>query len=139
VKRLWVCPKCNRRFEKENQVHSCTVYPLDNHFRGREEVARPLYNRLEEEIKKKIGPFKVESLPCCIHLVSTFTFAAVYALKNKIRIHFALDHKLESPRIDKSSQISKNRYQHSIDIEKGDEIDKELISWLKHAYNSERT
>jgi hypothetical protein len=67
--------------------------------------------------------------------VGTYTFAAVYALKNKIRIHFTLDYKLENPRIDKSSQMSKKRYLYSIDIEKEDEINKELISWLKQAYD----
>jgi len=111
---------------------------LDNHFKGKEDVARPLYNKLQEKIKK-IGPLTVESLPCCIHLVGTYTFAAVYALKDKIRIHFALDYGLESPRIDKSSQVAKNRYQYSIDVKKEGEIDAELISWLKHAYNLKKT
>jgi len=135
IKKLWTCPKCKRKFEKKNQVHSCNVYPLDKHFKGKEEVARPLYNNLKTKIKKNIGSFKVESLPCCIHFVSTLTFAAVFALKDKIRIHFTLDYELESSRIDKFTQMSTNRYLYSIDIEKEDEIDKELISWLKQAYN----
>jgi hypothetical protein len=139
MKELWTCPKCKRQFEKRNQVHSCNLFSLDKHFKGKEEVARSLYNELKEKIESNIGPFNVESLPCCIHFVSSSyvssTFAAVYALKNKIRIHFALNHKLESPRNDKSSQVSNNRYMHSIDIEKHDEIDEELISWLGQAYH----
>ena len=70
-------------FKKENQVHSCTVSPLDNHFKGKEDVARPLFKKLKERVEKNIGAFRVESLPCCIHLVGTHTFAAVYALKKK--------------------------------------------------------
>ncbi len=136
MKKLWKCPKCNREFEKKNQVHSCTVYPIEKHFKGKEEVARPLFEELKETINKNIGEFKIESLPCCIHFVSTYTFAAVYALRNKIRIHFTLNHKLESPRIDKFSQMSANRYLYSIDIEDKKGFDKELIKWLKEAYNS---
>jgi len=108
---------------------------LNKHFKGKEEIARPLYNKLKAKIKEDIGPFKVESLPCCIHLVSTFTFAAVYALRKEIRIHFTLDHKLESSRIDKFTQMSANRFLYSIDIEDEKEIDEELMSWLKQAYN----
>ncbi len=138
MKNLWKCPKCKREFEKKNQVHSCTIYPLDKHFKGKEGIARPLYNKLKAKIKKEIGPLKVESLPCCIHFVSNYTFAAVYALRKKIRIHFTLDHKVESSKIDKWSRASTNRYLYSIDIENEKQIDKELISWLKQAYNLKR-
>lgn len=75
-------------------------------------------------------------MPCYIHFVSKHTFAGVYALRDKIRIHFTLGYKLESSRIDKFTQMSANRYLYSIDIENEDGIDKELISWLKQAYNS---
>ena len=135
MKQLWACPICKRQFEKTNQVHSCNLYPLDNHFKGKEKIARPLYDKLREQIEKDIGPLKVESLPCCIHFVSTYTFAAVYALRNKIRIHFTSNHELQNSRIQKSSQMSNNKYMYSVDIEKSDEIDEELISWLKHAYS----
>jgi hypothetical protein len=132
----WKCPKCGREFAKKNQVHSCTVYPLERHFKGKEEIARPLYNKLTANIVRHIGPLKVESLPCCIHLVSNHTFAAIYALKNKIRIHFTLNCELKSYRIVKKTKMSTNRYLHSIDIEKESEIDEEIISWLKQAYNA---
>ena len=130
----WTCPKCKRVFQKKNQGHSCTVYPVEKHLKNKD-YAKKLYSELKKIIRKKIGNFKIESLPCCIHFVSSYTFAAVYALKNKIRIHFTLDYKLDSSRIDKFNQMSAKRYLYSIDIEKEDEIDKELISWLKKAYN----
>lgn len=123
----WTCPKCGRIFEKKNQVHSCTVYPLKNHFKGKEKVVVPLFRKLKTRIKKEIGQIRIISLPCCIHLFGTYDFAAVYALKDKIRIHFALDYKLDSPRIDKSSKYSASRFMYSLDIESKDEIDKELI------------
>ena len=53
MKELWTCPKCKRQFEKRNQVHSCNLYPLDKHFKGKEEIARPLYDKLREQIEKK--------------------------------------------------------------------------------------
>jgi len=137
--KLWKCPKCGRKFEKENQMHSCTIYPVEKHFKGKEGM-KPLYNKLKEKIKKNIGSFWVESLPCCIHFVTApaYTFAAVYALRDRIRIHFGLDYKLDDSRIDKFSQYSTNRYMYSIDIKNEKEIDAELVSWLKQAYNLKR-
>ena len=134
-KRLWACPKCKRKFEKRNQSHSCAFYPVSKHLQGKEK-AKKLYNALTTKMKKEVGRFRVESLPCCIHFVSTYTFAAAYALRDKIRIHFTLDHKLESPRISRFSQMSAKRYMYSIDIKDESELDKELFGWIKEAYKT---
>ena len=134
----WKCPKCHREFEKKNQTHSCTYYPLEKHFEGKKEVAKPLYNALKKKIKQDVGPLKIESLPCCIHLLSDHTFGAVFAFKNKIRIHFTLDHKIKNKRIDRWSQPPKNRYMYSVEFKEAKEIDKELLSWLKIAYNMKK-
>jgi len=136
MKELWTCPKCRRQFEKKNQVHSCNLYPLDKHFKGKERVARPLYDKLTEQIEENIGALKVESLPCCIHFLSTYTFGAVYALRNKIRVTFTLNRKVENPRIKKFSQMSNTKYLYAVDLGSLDKIDEELISWLREAYNS---
>jgi len=108
---------------------------MDNHFKGKEGIARPLFNYLIGKIKEEVGNFKVVSLPCCIHLATSSSFAGVYALRDRIRIHFTLDHELKNPRISKFTKMSKNRYLYSIDIKGKDEIDEELLSWLSLAYN----
>jgi hypothetical protein len=133
--KLWTCPRCKRQFMKENQVHSCKHYPLDDHFKGKEEIARPLFNFLQGSVTEDIGNFKVVSLPCCIHLETSFSFVGVYALRDRIRIGFTLDHELKSPRISKFTKMSKNRYHYGIDIKNSDEIDKELLGWLSQAYH----
>ncbi len=130
--KLWACPKCKRKFEKRNQGHSCAVYPVARHLKGKE-IGKKLYNALISKMKKETEKFRIESLPCCIHLVSNYTFAGVYVLRDKIRIHFTLDHKLESPRISRFSQIAAKRYMYSIDIKDESELDKELFGWIKQA------
>jgi hypothetical protein len=136
--KLWKCPKCGRKFEKTEQPHSCTVYPVAKHLKGKETAAE-LYDELKTKIKKTIGPFRIESLPCCIHLVTTtFTFAAAFAMKDRLRLHFALDHKMTSRRIRRQSQIAASRHMYEVDIKDKKEIDKELLGWLKEAYNTKR-
>ena len=130
---MWKCPKCKREFAKKGQSHSCTVYPLANHFKNKE-FAKALYDDLLEKLTKKAGKIKVESLPCCIHFVSSYSFGAAYALRDGIRVHFSLRRKIGSTRISKYAKVASNRFMYSVDIKEKSEIDSELIGWLKEAY-----
>ena len=133
MNKLWKCPKCGRKFSRNNQSHSCNPFPVKKHFTGKK-YSKELYDDLLSEMRKEVGHFRVDSIHCCIHFVTNFTFAAVYALKDKIRVSFTLNHKIENSRIRKSVQISKNRYNYNVDIEERKKIDDELMNWLKEAY-----
>lgn len=86
-------------------------------------------------VKQRVGPFKVESLECCIHFVSTHTFAAVIILRNKIRVDFSLGRKMNNRRIVKSGPLSANRYVYYTDIFNEKDIDKELLDWIQEAHD----
>jgi hypothetical protein len=133
---MWKCPKCNREFLKINQSHSCVNYPLDKHFKGKEEIGKPLFYKLVERIEKDIGPLKIESLPCCIHLLSNYTFSGVWIGKDKIKIDFRLDKMIDDKRILKQLQMSPNRYLYYLEIKNEDEIDDKLIVWIRSSYNA---
>lgn len=132
---MWKCPKCNREFQKVNQSHSCQNYPLEQHFVGKER-AKQLFEYYKSQIEKQLGPVKIESLPCCIHFVGTYSFGACWALKDKIRIDFRLDHPIETNRNHRVNKISANRYMYYFDITNESEIDAELMGWVAQAYNS---
>jgi len=134
ILKLWKCPKCGRQFERKNQSHSCKDFPLEQHF-YRKEKGKMLYEKFRMAVKNQLGFFKIESLECCIHFVSTFTFAAIKIFKDKIRVDFSLDHKIESKQIKKYTQMSANRYLYYIDIISEDEIDGDLMEWIQEAYN----
>jgi len=131
---LWKCPKCHREFAKSNQSHSCVLYPLEKHFAGKN-YAKELFDYLVAEINKKVGPIKIESLPCCIHLVSNYTFGAVWALKDGIRIDFRFDHDIKTKKPHKTNHMSANRYLFYFDLKNKKEIDVEIIGFIKEAYH----
>ncbi len=137
--KIWKCPKCKRIFRKIGQQHSCVSYPIEKHFE-RKEYAKKLYNHLKTAMRKKIKPFTVESLPCCIHFVNkeAYTFAAVFALKDRIRIHIASGKKPEDSRIEEYSKISFSRYLCSIEIKDRTEIDASLITLLEQSFFSQK-
>jgi Domain of unknown function (DUF5655) len=137
IKKLWRCPKCLRQFERRGQTHSCRIFPLEQHFEGKLQ-SKLLYEKFKQAVIKQVGHFKTESLECCIHFVSTFTFAAVKIFKDKIRVDFSLSRKLKNKRIDQFLQMSANRYLYYMDIGAVDEIDEELIKWIKEAHDRKR-
>lgn len=131
--KLWSCPKCGRQFERTGQTHSCNYFPLEQHFAGKP-TGKLLYEAFKKEIKNKLGSFKIESLHCCIHFVSTFTFAAVKIYKDKIRIDFSLSRKLTNKRIIEVIQMSAHRYLFVMDVYNETEIDKELTDLINEAH-----
>ena len=133
---MWKCPKCNREFLKNNQSHSCLNYPIENHFKGKEDIGKPLFYSLVKKIEDNIGPLKIESLPCCIHLLSNYTFSGVWIGKDKIKLDFRLDNKIKNERIIKEVHISTNRYIYYLEISDDKEIDEQLLDWIRTAYNA---
>lgn len=132
--KLWSCPKCGRQFKRQGQSHSCRLFPVEQHFEGKPE-GKQLYRIFKMAVRKHVGPFKIESLECCIHFVSTFTFVAVKILRDKISVDFSLSRKIRSNRISHVIQMSARRYLYVIDILKEDEIDEVLLKWIKEAIN----
>jgi len=131
--KMWKCPKCKREFKNKNQAHSCVSYPLENHFKNKD-YAEELFEYYKRAIEKSVGPVKVESLPCCVHLVSSYTFGAVWALKDRIRIDFRIGRDFDDPRIYRKLKMSPNRYLYHFDLKDKKAIDKKLLGWVKEAY-----
>ena len=132
---MWKCPKCKREFGKKNQAHSCNPYPPEKHFEGKDPKLKLLYNEWHSRVKKKCGPFQIDSVSCCIRFVTKSSFSATKIMKNNLRIMFQLPKKITSPRIQKSAQISPNRYNYAVDISEKKEMDAELLNWIKQAYD----
>ncbi len=134
---MWKCKECNREFRNTNQPHSCKPYALNEHFKNKD-YAKGLYNELLSAVKKEVGPYKVESLSCCIHIVdlkTKITYFCVYALKDGIKLHFGSNKPLKDERILKSAKVSLSKYMHEMAIKDKSEIDDKLINWLKESNN----
>jgi len=130
---MWTCPRCKRSFSKTNQSHSCVIYPLEKHLEGRE-GGTALFDELVKRMRGAGLSFNIDSVPCCIHLVTRSAFAAVWVLKDKIKIDFRLGHEMKSRRIGKTFKMSANRYLYYLEINNKEEIDRELISWIKESH-----
>jgi hypothetical protein len=132
---MWTCPHCGRIFPKAKQPHSCHTVPLEEHFTHKEQ-AKELFDYLVNQIEATIGKCQKISLPCCVHLFGTYDFLAALPKKEKLEIRFAYNSKLQSPRIKQRVSLSHTTDKICIDIQKKEEIDTELLQWIKEAYRA---
>ena len=102
-------------------------------FRGKDAVARSIYDRLLEALRT-VGPFQEEPKKTSLHLVHTVGCAGVYPRKSYLLLNVRTDHPLESPRITKTEHVSKSRFHNEVKLASPNDVDEELLGWLKEAY-----
>lgn len=105
-----------------------------DHFKGKNPSVLKIYEKLIAVINN-FGPIKIDPKKTSIHLGNRFGFAGVYTRQDYINLEVHLDHKLKNSRIAKVEQASANRYHHTIKVDSLNDIDKELVAWLKQAYD----
>lgn len=93
-----------------------------------------LYQNLLKKIDN-LGPHDVEPKQTSLHITNgKRAFLGVYARSNGLLLSIVGDHMLTSPRFKKVEQLSKSRYHYDILITQQDDIDSELIEWIKASY-----
>ena len=104
--------------------------------------ALPLYEALEERILARIPDVNIKVQKTQISFFNRHNFAFVSFLpvrkakerpKVYITVTFGLSYQKQSPRIDAATEPYPNRWTHHVLISSPDEIDEELMSWLKEA------
>ncbi len=108
-------------------------YSEIDHLRDKEQVVTDIYEKLIAELRT-FGPIKIEPKKTSIHLGNRYGFAGVYTRKNYINLEVHLNYQLTSERVSKVEQASANRFHHTIKLSEPNEIDIELLNWLKQAY-----
>jgi len=97
-------------------------------------ASRQLYRDLLAALRK-IGPFQEEIKKTSIHLVRESAFAGVHPRKQYLLLTIKAAKPIRSARIVKTEQVSKNRWHLELKLTAADEIDSELLGWLREAYD----
>ncbi len=106
--------------------------------------ALPLYEQLLELARQTVGPFSIRVQKTQITWSNRYVFACISFAKvrpAKLRpqtylvVTFGLDHRVESPRIDIATEPYPHRWTHHVLISAPEEIDGELIGWVREAYD----
>ena len=104
--------------------------------------ALSLYEELEKRILNEIENVYIKVQKSQIsfynkHMFACVSFARVRKKKdcpkNYIVVTFGLDHRAESARIDIATEPCPNRWTHHLRVSRPDEIDEELMDWIREA------
>ena len=108
-------------------------HTVDALFDGKESIVRDIYDRLCTTLDA-LGTYREEPKKTSIHLVRNVGFAGVHPRKAALILNLRTEHPIDSPRVVKREQVSKNRWHNEVKLASADEVDAELTYWLQAAY-----
>ena len=103
--------------------------------------ALPLYKMLRGKLLAECPDVTVKVQKTQITFQARYGFAFVSLRRMKgcpdvfMIVSFGLSHRLESPRIAAAAEPYPNRWTHHVLIERPEELDEELMGWVKEAYD----
>lgn len=134
-KPLWTCPRCGKKFVTRNMWHSCGRFTVEQFFEGKSPKVKRLYKSFFNFVKKECGPFIVDVAKTRISFQVRVRFAGVAGVsKDNLMIGFWLKRKISSPRFMRTQHIMPHDYVYKLRIADEEDLDKELLGWLKEAY-----
>ncbi len=81
-----------------------------------------------------LGPVVVEPKKTSVHLKARVAFAGVHVRKDCLIVQVVAEGPIPSPRVFKAEQVSRNRYHNHVRVASPQDVDDELLGWLKAAY-----
>jgi hypothetical protein len=109
-------------------------YTERDHLLGKEPVVAVMYEKLVKQLKL-FGDLRIEPKKTNIHISNRMVFAVVTGRITNIHLEVYLQRELLSRRVTKMVKTSTNSLHHTIRLESANEIDDELLGWLREAYN----
>jgi len=131
----WICPVCERTFHKANQAHSCELCSVEMHLAGKDENVKSAFRHLMEVVSG-FGPLQISPTKHAVIIASRSTFLALKLKKNILDLEFLLSREAYEFPVYKTFRVSKKRVAHFVRIDKPDQIDQQLIAWLKEAFDT---
>lgn len=132
-KPLWSCPLCGAKLATENLSHACGDYSVEGFLAGKSERARALFARLPALVAR-CGPYEHAPAKTRVAFMVRMRFASVNAVSDRgLRAHVCLPRELASPRFSRIERIG-NVWVHHFRVERSDELDDEVLGWLRESY-----
>jgi len=130
---LWECPQCHRTFANRNQTHTCGLYTLESHFKGKSPRIRLLFDVLLDAVNS-IGPVVVLPEKTRIAFHVRMSFAQVTPRQNWLDGHLVLARRLDNLRFRSIQTFSARNHVHNFRLMRPSDVDDEFREWLAEAY-----
>ncbi len=129
----WTCPVCGRRFRHANTNHSCGRFSLEQHFVGKELIARVLYDQLWKTMQE-FGPVTAHPVKTRIVFQAEVQFAAAVIHKDWLEGYIWLRRQAVHPRIQHIEMGIFRDYGHIFRLSQTEDLDEGLVNLLREAY-----
>ena len=116
------------------KINAASTYELAYHFRSDRDAMRPLYDELIESIADLDFEYKIGK--AYIGLMQPLVFACIRVQTKKIIFEFTASKYLESSRFTQVKRFQKHRWAYYLNIASSNDIDTELIEWIKLSYQN---
>ena len=130
---MWTCPECKRKFRSTNQSHSCMLADLDMHFRNKPDALLATYKKLLS-VTQAFGPYDINVVQSAIFLKTKSTYVEVKTRKTHLILAFFLGREVTEFPMSRAVRMSKNKVAHELHLQHPDDIDAQVIGWLKESY-----
>lgn len=108
-------------------------HTVQEHFENRAPEVKATYAAILRAAKR-FGPVQEEAKKTSIHLVRKSAFAGVATRKSALVLTLKSDSDITSKRIAKREQASAHRWHLEVKLEAPEQVDREILRWLKKAY-----
>lgn len=117
----------------DDNGHGSDTRTIKPHFDGKSEIVRKIYDRLFTEVSR-FGKFVEDPKKTSIHWNRRTAFAGIATRKERLILTVKASEDKASPRIRKHERASANRWHLEVALASPQEVDHELLAWLKEAY-----
>lgn len=131
----WRCPDCGRPFRQRTIEHSCDVRSVSAHLEKASPEVRSSFETLRR-LLERCGAHELIAVKTMIVFNAGVNFGGIVVRRSWLDVGFFLARPLSSRRIQRSERLSASKFVHHVRISSPDEVDGEIESWLREAYES---
>jgi hypothetical protein len=130
----WTCPGCGRQFKRQPAEHTCQLFSLEQHYRGKPPAVVALCEAYLAAAAALGSDVSIEPLKTAIMLRTRTNFGSVRVRRSGLRCFLVMEGLPDDPRIVESVRYTARKLAVAFDLTAPDEIDLTVLGWLRAAY-----
>jgi len=130
----WTCPECGRLFARTRQGHECApAMSLEEFLAGGPPHEAPIVEAILAGLADL--DVHVEPVSVGVFLKRPRKFAELRTMRRWEAVSFTLGRTLRSRRVSRKVYDTGRGYWHVVNVHTPDEVDDELLGWLRESYD----
>jgi hypothetical protein len=131
----WICPQCEREFDKARQGHVCVPGgTVDETFAGRPDYQRAAYDAIIG-LLAPLGPIHEDAVKVGVFLKRDRKLAEIRPMARALSVELYLSRPVDDERVTRHYEIGRGRFVNVIRLTAAGQVDEHLRAWLTEAFD----